>query len=69
MMERHKLEALVYRHTHRDFKGKMQDGTKTILHNESGVTYGTECWPLSKFTEQQLIGKLRAEVRAQHGLK
>lgn len=66
-MERKKLEALVWKHTHADFKGKT-DGVKMVLHNEAGVTYGTESWPLSKFTDEQLIEKLPRKVRDAHGL-
>jgi hypothetical protein len=65
---RKKLEALVWKHTHEDFKGKREDGTKCVLHMETGVTYGTESWSLSKFTDSQLIAKLPRSVRENNGL-
>lgn len=60
---RQKLENLVWKHTHADFKGKMSDGTKCVLHNESKVTYGTESWPISRFSDEQLLNKLRKSIR------
>lgn len=56
---RKKLEDLLYSLTHRDYKGRNGDGTRSVLHNESGVTYGTESWPLSTFTDAQLVSALR----------
>jgi hypothetical protein len=56
---RKKLENLLYRLTHRDYKGRNGDGTRSVLHNESGVTYGTESWPLSTFTDAQLTAALK----------
>lgn len=65
---RAKLERLVWKHTHSDFRGKHADGTKHVLHNQEGVTYGTESWPLSKFTEEQLLNKIPRKVREAEGL-
>lgn len=60
--DRKKAEALLWKHTHADFKGKI-DGVKMVLHNESGITYGTESWPISKFTDAQLLSKLPRRIR------
>lgn len=54
---RKKLEALLWRKTHRDYKGKLEDGTRTVLHM-SAKTYGTELWPLSHFTDEELVEKI-----------
>lgn len=67
-MTRKKLEALLWKHTHEDFKGKREDGIKCVLHNEAGVTYGTESWSLSSFTDAQIIAKLPQSVRKNNGL-
>ena len=65
-MERKKLEALLYRSTYNDFKGKIE-GVKTVLHLNPS-TGGTEAWPLSTFTDAELIAKLPARVRTLHNL-
>lgn len=58
---RAQLEALVWKHTHQDFKGVI-DGVRYRLHlNEKKG--GTESWPLSTFTNEQLIDKLPRKVR------
>jgi hypothetical protein len=58
---REQLEALVWKHSHADFKG-VTDGVRYRLHlNEK--TGGTESWPLSTFTDEQLIEKLPSKVR------
>jgi hypothetical protein len=64
IMERKKLEALLYQSTHNDFKG---EGVKTVLHLNPR-TGGTEAWPLSKFTDAELIAKLPRRVRDLHNL-
>lgn len=69
---RQQLEALVWKHTHRDFRGKREDGTKVILVNTGAGpfrgqgSYGTESWPLSKLTDEQLCYQLPRSVREQH---
>lgn len=62
-LSRKKLEALVYKNTHADYRGRREDGTRCVLHMETGVTHGTESWPLSKFTEDQLLAKLPKKIR------
>lgn len=61
-MDRKKLEALVWRHTHRDFRGVGDDGVRRVLHLNR-ATGGTESWPLSSFTDDELIAKLPQRVR------
>lgn len=51
------MEALLWRVTHADYRGKLPDGTKCVLHM-SAKTYGTESWPLSTFSDAELIEKL-----------
>lgn len=60
-MERKKLEALVWKHTHKDFKGKLPDGTKTVLFNSD--KNGTCLVTLAGLTDEQLIAKLPKKVR------
>jgi hypothetical protein len=61
-LTRAKLEALVWRHTHRDFKGLI-DGARTVLHRAPG---GGTClaW-LSSLTDAELYDKLPSRVRAE----
>ena len=58
---RARLEALVWKHTHKDFKGVI-DGVRHCLHLNT-QRGGTESWPLSSFTVEQLIDKLPSKVR------
>lgn len=58
---RAKLEALVWRHTHRDFKGLI-DGIRTVLHLAPG---GTCVVALSSLTDAELFDKLPSRVRAE----
>lgn len=60
-LTRKKLEALVWRNTHRDFRGTT-NGERNILHNEHKGN-GTELWFLSQFTDEQLMEKLPKAVR------
>lgn len=60
------LERLVWKHTHADFKGKIGD-VKHVLHNEHKGA-GTESWPLSSFSDRQLLEKLPRRVREEQGL-
>lgn len=63
-MDRKKLEALVWKHTHKDSKGKL-DGVKTVMSHESerresGVS---SLVTLSDLSEAQLLARLPKEVR------
>lgn len=60
-MNRKKLEALVWKNTHADFKGKRPDGTREVLCWVPSV--GTTCLPLSSFTDRELLEKLPRRVR------
>lgn len=61
-MPRAKLEALVWKHTHKDYKGKREDGTKVVLMNRGAN--GTCSEPLSALSEEELLDKLPAKIRA-----
>lgn len=61
-MLRAKLEALVWKHTHKDFKGKREDGTKVVLKLVDGV--GTCSVPLESLSEEDLLDALPAKIRA-----
>jgi hypothetical protein len=61
MIPRKKLEALVWKHTHSDFKGKALDGSKCVLHFVTNV--GTCSVAIKSFTDEELIAKLPARVR------
>lgn len=60
-MNRKKLESLVYKHTHADFKGRFEDGTRTILKFVPSV--GTCVVALSSLTDEELVEKLPRKVR------
>jgi hypothetical protein len=61
---RRKLEALVRKHTHRDFKGG-KGADRTILAFVSGI--GTcQVW-LSKMTDSELLERLPKSVRESLG--
>jgi hypothetical protein len=62
MVPRKRLEALVWKHTHRDFRGKLEDGTKTVL---VGTPAGTCLIALTNMTDAELLAKLPARVRAE----
>lgn len=63
--ERARLEALVWKHTHRDFKGRITDGARTVLHLVPGS--GTCIVALAKLSDEELLGKLPASVMATLG--
>lgn len=46
---------LIYRHTHRDYKGKTDGGVKTIL---VGGGFGSELWPLDSLTDATVLDRL-----------
>ena len=58
---RKQIEALVWKHTHRDYRGKLEDGTKTVLR--MGRNGGTELAALSQMTTDELLAKLPRAVR------
>lgn len=65
MITRKNLEALVWRHTHRNARSTgLVGSSRTILHM-SPETHGTESWPLSAFTDDELLAKLPRSVREQ----
>ena len=64
---RKKLEALVWRTTHRDFKGKLADDTKTVMVLANG---GSALAALTELTDDQLLDKLTTVAWAEfHGYK
>ena len=66
---RAQLEALVWKHTHRDYRG-VANGIKYVLVNTGAKVFGggggTEAWALSKLTDEQLCYQLPRSVREQH---
>lgn len=56
------LEALVWKHTHRDFKGKWDNGAKYVLHSVGGL--GTTSVQISQLSDADLLAKLPSSVRA-----
>lgn len=65
MKHRKLLESLVWRFTHADFKGTGSDGVRRVLHRNT-KTGGTESWPLSSFTDAELLSKLTTKGRAEY---
>lgn len=59
--QRKKAESLLWKNKHRDFRGVM-DGVKNVLYLNP-KTGGTELWPISSFTDEQLINELPRSVR------
>jgi hypothetical protein len=55
-LNRKKLEALVWKHTHRDFKGRTPDGVRTVMQLVPGQ--GTCIVALAKLSDDELVGKL-----------
>jgi hypothetical protein len=60
---RKKLEALLWKHTHRDYRLKRANGEKCVLHNEVG--HGTCLVPIASLTDEQVLEKLPKLVREQ----
>jgi hypothetical protein len=52
---RKKLESLLWKNTHKDFRGSI-DGVKNVLVNRGSE--GTCLVPLSALTEEELLGKI-----------
>jgi len=64
---RKQLENAVWKCTHRDFKGKLPDGTRTVLVYQSG---GSALAALSDLTDAQLLDKLTTVAWAElHGYR
>lgn len=61
-MDRKKLEAMAWRHTHRDFRGVGDDGVRRVLRLDRS-TGGVASCPLSSLTDAQLIDSLPRAVR------
>jgi hypothetical protein len=61
-MTRDEKLTLIYRHTHKDFKGKWPDGTRNILAPRSG---GSELTSLSDLTDEEIADKLPGALRAE----
>lgn len=60
---RKKLEKLVWKHTHKDYRGSVKDH-KSILINGSLIgEVGTILVPLVSLTDQQLLNQLPASIR------
>lgn len=58
-----KLADLVYRYTHRDFKGRLEDDTRTILMLVPSK--GTCLVNLDSLSEAELLDRLPSAVRQQ----
>lgn len=65
-MNRAQLESLVWKHTHRDFKGKGGDGSRRVLRLVEGL--GTCSVLLSGLTLGELVHELPSRERAKHRL-
>jgi hypothetical protein len=64
--KRKKLEALVYKHTHRDFRGSFEvDGIKqkSVLRSIDGQ--GTCLVLLSSFTDEDLVKRLPLHLQSE----
>ncbi len=62
-LPRAKLEALLWRTTHRDFRGTISTAkdSRTVLHLNP-KTGGTELWNLCAFSDSELLEKLGKRV-------
>lgn len=58
--ERRRALKLIWRHTHRDYKGTLPDGTRTVLMLREG---GTCLVPLESLTEAELVDELKSAER------
>jgi hypothetical protein len=61
--ERKTLEALLWKHTHRNRRLKRANGDKCVLHYEEG--HGTCLVPIASLTDEQVLEKLPKSVREQ----
>lgn len=60
-MERAKLERLVWKYKHPDFRGRLEDGTKCVLKFVSGV--GTCSVTLSSLTDEECLDMIPTRLR------
>lgn len=60
-MERKKLLALAWKHTNKNFKGKYEDGTKSVLKHFGDK--GTCLVPLDSLTDEELLAKIPTRFR------
>lgn len=56
---REKFQNKVWTHTHRDYRGKFEDGTKTILVYRQGTTLV----PISALTDKEIADRLPADLK------
>lgn len=63
---RSKLEALVWKHTHRDYRGTDEAGNRSILHFVTNV--GTCSVTLASLSDAELFSKLPTKVREALGV-
>lgn len=64
-MKRSKLEGLVWKHTHPDYRAKNRAGENCVLHL---TVAGTTSAPLSSFSALELANKLPSKIREANGL-
>lgn len=64
---RAKLERLVWKHKHSDFRGKLEDGTKCVLKFVTGV--GTCSVAISSLTDAECLDMIPKKVREAEGLE
>lgn len=57
---RKKLEFLVWKYTHSDYKGKWSDGSKYIMRGKDG---GSHLFSLDLLTDDALIAALPERIR------
>lgn len=55
-MNRKRLESLLWKYTHPDFKGKREDGTRCVNHFVSA--HGTCSVPISSLSDEEIVAKL-----------
>lgn len=64
---RKKLESALYKHTHTDFKGRLPDGTRTVLHAVKGA--GTCLVAVKDLSDTELLAKTpRKALEERRGL-
>ncbi len=62
-MTRDEKLTLIYRHTHKDFKGHWPDRTRNILANRGAQ--GTCLVDLSDLTDEEIAGKLPGAIKSE----
>jgi len=63
-LTRKQLESKAWTHTHRDQRGKWDDGTKNVTHYVPGK--GTCNVAVSSLTEAELLARLPRAMREAH---